>query len=78
MLFDFALLSLASLVGIYVANMLAPTILGFIPASFGGGSGGAKPSDFMSNLVVAVVVAGAIAAAGHLHGKIGEGVKRAA
>lgn len=77
---DFLILAVTATVGVYLANMFANTILGFIPASFGGLSGaatGTTASPLMSALATGVIVAGTIAAAGHLHGKIGSDVRRA-
>lgn len=78
---DFLILALACSVGVYVAGMFAPTVLGFIPASFGGTSGaaaGTAPSPYIAAFASGLVIAAVVAAAGHLHGKVGEGVKAAA
>lgn len=77
---EFLILTVAATVGVYLAGMFANTILGFIPASFGGLSGataGSTPSPIMSALASGIIVAAVIAAAGHLHGKLGEDVRRA-
>ena len=78
---DFLILAVAATVGVYVAGMFANTILGFIPASFGGLSGaatGTAASPLMSAFATGLIVAGVIAAAGHLHGRVGRDIKAAA
>lgn len=78
---DFLILALAATAGVYVAGMFSNTILGFIPSSFGGLSGaatGTAASPLMQALASGIIVAGVIAAAGHLHGKVGRDIKAAA
>jgi len=78
---DFLILALACSVGVYVSGMFAPTVLGFIPASFGGTSGaaaGTAPSPYIQAFASGLVIAAVVAAAGHLHGRIGSGIKEAA
>lgn len=77
---DFLILAIAATVGLYINSSfgISNMILGFIPSSFGGLSGaatGTAASPLMSALASGVVVAGAIAAAGHLHGRIGRDVR---
>lgn len=77
---EFLILVIAASVGVYVAGMFANTILGFIPSSFGGLSGaasGTTASPLMSALASGIIIAGVIAAAGHLHGKLGSDIKEA-
>lgn len=77
---DFLILTLAASVGVYVASMFASTILNLIPSSFGGLNGaasGTTASPYISALASGIIIAAVIAAAGHLHGKIGEDIKQA-
>jgi hypothetical protein len=78
---DFLILTLAASVGVYVAGMFASTILNLIPSSFGGLNGaatGTAASPYMTALASGIIIAAVIAAAGHLHGKIGEDIREAA
>lgn len=77
---DFLILALAASAGVYVAGMFAGTILGFIPASVGGTSGaaaGTQASPLVAAFANGVIIAAVIAAAGHLHGKVGHDIKEA-
>lgn len=77
---DFLILALAASVGFYIAGMFSNTILGFIPSSFGGLNGaatGTTASPYMSALASGIIIAGVIAAAGHLHGKMGSDIRKA-
>jgi len=78
---DFLILALACSVGVYLTGMFTPTVLGFIPASFGGTSGaaaGTTPSPYIAAFASGLIIAAVVAAAGHLHGRVGEGIKEAA
>jgi hypothetical protein len=77
---DFLILALASTAGFYIASMFANTILGFIPSSFGGLSGataGTAASPIVAAIANGLIIAAVIAAAGHMHGKLGSDVRAA-
>jgi hypothetical protein len=74
-MFDFLILTLACSAGVYLSSMFSNTILGFIPSSFGGLNGataGSTASPIVAALASGVIIAGVVAAVGHLHGSIGE------
>ena len=77
---DFLILAAMASIGVYVAGLFAPTILGFIPSSFGGTSGaaaGTAPSPYIAAFASGLVIAGVIALSGRLIGRVGEAEKAA-
>ena len=77
---DFLILAVMASIGVYVAGLFAPTILGFIPSSFGGTSGaaaGTAPSPYIAAFASGLVIAGVIALGGRLIGRVGVAEKAA-
>lgn len=77
----YVVLTIAATVGVWLASSFASTVLGFIPSSIGGTGGaaaGTAPNTWVALLVNGAIVAGVVVLAGHLHGKLGSEIKRAA
>lgn len=70
---EYAVLVGVCTAGVYVASMLATTILGFIPTSLGGTSGAAAgttatPNQWLVLLINGAIIAGVVLAVSHIKG----------
>jgi len=69
----YGVLALFAAIGVWAASAFGGMILGFIPASIGGG---ATPNKYVALFVNGAIVAAVIVLGGHLHGRIGSDLRR--